>query len=222
MSEDRRWGSRLREPRTPSAVDIYVDSPGDVYTKHATGSTWPTTVLSGVKDKQARSVPEGGRSVLGCCAGRNRSVTQQRRGPTEAERRPIQRAVDSGDLKRAQELLAGVRRRLAKTSKNKKLAPQESAGQRSSKTPTPKAGRKRSSGGGYGVRLAGTARFTLCPACRREFSVNTDGRLRAHRDQTRGGRCDGSGAKVAKARKATKAHSIRAVSGGLPGLGKRQ
>lgn len=147
-------------------------------------------------------------------------MTQQRRGPTDAERRAIQKAVDGGDLRRAQELLAGVSRRLVKSNKKRKSSP--SVGKRSSRASKSKAARKRSQGVGDEIRLAGTARFTLCPVCRRELSINTDGRLRAHRVRPGEGKCRGSGAKVAKAWKGTKSSSIRAVSGGLPGLGKRK
>ncbi len=146
-------------------------------------------------------------------------MTQERRGPTEAERRAIQRAVDDGDLRRANELLSGVRRRLRKSNNNKHKKRASSAAAEQGASNKSKAGAKNNGG----VRLAGTTRFKVCPVCRREFSVNRDGRLRAHKDEARKGKCHGSGAKVAKAWKTTQSsNSLRAVSGGLPGLGKRR
>lgn len=46
-------------------------------------------------------------------------MTPKRRVPTEAERRAIQQALNAGDLKRADELLAGIRRRLMKSNRNR-------------------------------------------------------------------------------------------------------
>jgi hypothetical protein len=153
------------------------------------------------------------------------------RGLTEAERRAIQQAVGAGDMKRAEVLLSGVRRRLLTSNRKKtkkKLPPAagtQTGGVRSTgiKKAKSKTGSKTGKPGGA-VRLVGSARFVHCPTCRREFSVNRDGRLRAHKNPSRSGKCHGSGSKVAKVWKAANSgsNSIRAVSGGLPGLGKRR
>jgi hypothetical protein len=140
------------------------------------------------------------------------------RGPTDAERRAVQQAVDAGDMKRAEDLLAGVRRRLARsnTKKNKnKYAAPTGKPTGAAKTKKPKNSK---------VRQVGTSRYVHCPICQRELSVKQDGRLRSHKNQSRTGTCHGSGAKVAKAWRSAKSggNSIRTVSGGLPGLGKRR
>ena len=152
----------------------------------------------------------------------NRGVTLDRVGPTEAERRAIQRAVDQGDHKRAEELLSGVRRRLAKSKKRKKFASSTAGKQGAAKKSKSRTASKRTKDGG-GIRVVGATRFTLCPVCRREFSVNRDGCLRAHGNLARVGKCRGSGVKVAKAWKTSPVeNSVRTVSGGLPSLGKRR
>lgn len=69
--------------------------------------------------------------------------------------------------------------------------------------------------------MAVTARTRTCLECFRVVSVNNDGRLRAHKNLSKGGRCRGGGSKMAKTTKG-KRGSIHATSGGLPGLGKRR
>jgi hypothetical protein len=132
--------------------------------------------------------------------------------------------VDNGDLKRAEELLAGVRRRLAKSKRKRKQNPPSPTGIEQGVTSKAKSTAVSDRVGADGdVRLAGRTRITLCPVCRGEYSVNRDGRLRAHRVTAGKGNCRGSGVKVAKTWKAgSGANSIRAVSGGLPSLGKRR
>lgn len=67
--------------------------------------------------------------------------------------------------------------------------------------------------------MAVTTRTRICLECFRVLSVNKDGRLRAHSNVSKGGRCRGGGSKVAKAFKGGRG-SVHATSGGLPGLGK--
>ena len=151
----------------------------------------------------------------------DRRVTSELRGPTEAERRAVQQAVNAGDLKRAESLLSGIRNRLAKSNGKKRPTAQSSPGSQTAKRRQTKGSSKRPKTASD-VRVVGTSRFALCPVCRREFSVNRDGRMRAHRKEAPQGKCRGSGVKVAKAWKAvSKGNSIHTVSGGLPGLGKR-
>jgi fructose-1,6-bisphosphatase/inositol monophosphatase family enzyme len=150
------------------------------------------------------------------------SVTPELRGPTESERRAVQQAVEAGDLKRANALLSGIRRRLAKSNRNKRASVQLSTGTQKAKRRQPRGSSKPSRTVNE-VRIVGSSRLALCPVCRREFSVNRDGRVRAHRDGAGQGKCRGGGVKVAKAWKTTnQGNSIRTVSGGLPGLGKRK
>lgn len=62
-------------------------------------------------------------------------------------------------------------------------------------------------------------RRSMCILCQREYAVTQEGRLRAH-DASPGRRCRGSGAKVAKTRKAAR-KSAASLPAGLPTLGKR-
>lgn len=152
-----------------------------------------------------------------------RDMTHVRRGPTEEERRAIQQAVDAGDLTRAEDLLSGVRRRLAKSNQSKRRSARSAVAKAEANKEENAKPRSNRSKNGSEVRTVGRARLARCPVCRHEHSVNMDGRLRVHRDVARKAKCPGSGAKVAKAWKtANRGNSIRAVSGGLPSLGKRR
>lgn len=134
----------------------------------------------------------------------------KKREPSDAERRAIQQAVDAGDLRRARELIEGVRRRLEKSNGSK---PQKQAAAK------PKKVRAASASSRATVRQVGGTRYARCPQCGREISVNRDGLLRPHMRQPQGPQCKGSRTKAAKAAKGSRG-SVRTVSGGLPGLGK--
>ena len=62
--------------------------------------------------------------------------------------------------------------------------------------------------------MPGTARTKTCVECFRVVSVNSDGRLRAHKNVSKGGRCRGVGSKMATATKG-KRGSVQTTSGGF-------
>jgi hypothetical protein len=141
----------------------------------------------------------------------NKSVSGGRE-PTKAERAAIQKAVDAGDLRRARELIAGVRRRLTATrrrsEKQKRKAvrilqpgPQKPSVKRTAARTVTAAPAKPGK----------TKRNTALPS---KACVRCSAKFRP--DNGRQQLCS-----ICRPR-SSRSKSVRTVSGGLPGLGKRR
>lgn len=130
-------------------------------------------------------------------------------GPTVAERRAVQKAVDAGDMKRAQELLSAIRRRLHRSENGPRKRRRHKANSASKrKGPGRLQGEEPAS---PAVKKAKPARKKAplpkrsCARCGTQFKPNSGRQKLCSLCRPRG----------------SESKSVRTVSGGLPGLGKR-
>jgi len=131
------------------------------------------------------------------------------KAPTEAERRAVQKAVDAGDMKRAQELLGAIRRRLSRLEKGPKKRSSVKA-RSASKRKNSRPVRRKSRQSPSAEKPTGAAQKAplpekQCIRCGAQFKPSS-GREKL----------------CSLCRPGRNNTSVRTISGGLPGLGKRR
>jgi hypothetical protein len=133
-------------------------------------------------------------------------------GPTDAERRAIQNAVDAGDLRRAKALLAGVRRRMDAMSRRKDKQDRKATSRRKSgaaaikrtRRPVRKTGTKATQPAKKKAKRMPPLTSKACGRCGAQF------------------RPDSGRRRLCSLCRPRTSNSVRTVSGGLPSLRKRR